>query len=594
MGLNRRHILGSSEMGKSRMHRKSIGIIHHISSFVRTHRLAIIILLIFLLDLILVSPQLMPNYSEVNPDDEAKYVDSGWRLLRGDIRDLAWGPIVALVYAPAHLVVGSSPDWFMLELWTVRFILFAFLWWGIFYLGYQIKEIISPFVLVAVLFVSTPFFAVVVNQSDAVLVGFSTLALANLVKFCQNAKVRHLGLASLFVGLGVLARVETVILFMTLLVFGLVIGKGKVALLKLLSTAALPILAVIGLYLAASQIWMGKVDLGMANKSYDSFEMNQSILTGGDIALARQETRRLFGTQEENQGSILTAILRNPLAFTQRILANIKTIPTNYLNFFSKKLGPIGLLFSVYGIYSLIRKKAWMRISLLLIWPLHSLVALGFLSLHIIPQTIYLPLLLGAIGITEFFSSRNYKVDKLVFISSTFLLCAISWLTNKPAFLICFLLLGFVEIIYWITVSEIHPQMQGLHFSILLLLAAGLILREPYQFPNYPVLGESPSEQAIHFLEARLPALSTILVPYPLPAIAAKMSYQTMDVLPDSIISIADFTNFLHQNSVQAVYLDSNRRGRNDIYNLMEQGFEQDLSLEYISADQSIRVFLVR
>ena len=53
----------------------------------------------------------------VNPDDEAKYVESGWRLLSGDIRDLAWGPVIALVYAPIHLIVGSSPDWFLLETW---------------------------------------------------------------------------------------------------------------------------------------------------------------------------------------------------------------------------------------------------------------------------------------------------------------------------------------------------------------------------------------------------------------------------------------------------------------------------------------------
>jgi len=39
-------------------------------------------------------------------NDEAKYVESGWLLLKGEVRSLAWGPLVALCYAPAHLFVG--------------------------------------------------------------------------------------------------------------------------------------------------------------------------------------------------------------------------------------------------------------------------------------------------------------------------------------------------------------------------------------------------------------------------------------------------------------------------------------------------------
>jgi hypothetical protein len=103
---------------------KLIYVNQNLSSFLVNHRTSIIILLLFFLNLLLVSPELMPDYSEVNPDDEAKYVDSGWRLLHGNIRDMAWGPVVALVYAPVHLIVGSTPDWFLLELWAGRFFLF--------------------------------------------------------------------------------------------------------------------------------------------------------------------------------------------------------------------------------------------------------------------------------------------------------------------------------------------------------------------------------------------------------------------------------------------------------------------------------------
>jgi hypothetical protein len=426
------------------------------------------------------------------------------------------------------------------------------------------------------------------------MVGFSSLALANLVRYYNWGKIKYLATASLFVGLGVLTRVETIILFVTLTAFGILIGKGKQAIKKILSYAIFPMLAVIGVYFALSLIIMGRIDLGLAGKSYDSFEMNQSILTGGDISLARQETRRLFGTQEENQGSIFRAIMRNPPAFALRIFANAKTIPVNYLSFFGKKLGPIVLLFAIYGLYALIRKKAWMPLALLLIWPVHALVALGFLSLHIIPQTIYLPLLLGVIGIVEAFSNKACRFDILIFLLCTFILFIFSWILNKPAFLTSFLLLGSVFIIHLLVNLNVKLRTQGVNISVVLLLAVGLILREPFQFPKYPALGKSASEMAVHYMEAELPEQTAVLVPNPLPAIAARMIYLMMDNIPESTTTMNDLVNYLQEKNVKGVYLDSHRRGRNDIYDLMEQGTQPYFFLGYTSQDKTVRVYLIR
>ena len=38
-------------------------------------------------NLLLVTAKLMPSFAEINPFDEAKYVESGWLLLKGEIRD---------------------------------------------------------------------------------------------------------------------------------------------------------------------------------------------------------------------------------------------------------------------------------------------------------------------------------------------------------------------------------------------------------------------------------------------------------------------------------------------------------------------------
>jgi len=560
-------------------------IFQSIPNFIFVYHSAIIFLLVFIINFLLVSPSLMPRFTEINPDDQAKYVESGWRLLRGDIRDLAWGPMVSLIYAPLHLIVGDSLDWFLLETWLGGFLLYSFLWWTTFYLAYQFKAYLSPYIMLGVLFVSTPLFSVLRNQSDAVFLGFSALALAQLIKFYQDRKLKDLGIASLMVGLGILARVETIILVATLAIIGIIIGRIKYPLYKILLSSLLPALCVLGIFFFSSLILVGDLNLGLAYKSYDSFEMNQAILTGGDIELARQETRRLFGIQEENQGSVLRAILRNPSAFTLRILANAKTIPESYFDFFGKKMGALLLFFAAWGMYGFYRKKAIIPLLILLLWPLHAFVYLGFLSLHIIPQVSYLPLLLGAVGIAGIFSPDFPPRQQGIVLLSSILILILSWITEKPAFFFGFLLLVFVLLLFRLFRLGLEQNHPAMLVPLLLLLAAGLVLRDPFPFPNYPVLGTTADEQAVYYLEEFLPSQTTILAPSPLPALAAKLSYLTMDDIPEEITSLQDFSNWLKQQDVRAILLDSNHRVRNDIYDLMEEGYSPYFSSVYASAD---------
>ena len=196
-------------------------------------------------NVLLVSPKLMPGFAEINPYDEAKYVESGWLLLKGEVRSLAWGPLVALFYAPVHLVVGNSPNWFILEAWAGRFLLFICLWLSLTYLafqlkGYAFKNDASPFITVGLLFVTIPLFPIIENQSDAVFVSLSVLSIANLVAFARHQRLKNVALASVFVGLGVLARVETVVLIGTLAVLALVIGWRRQPVLKILAVSILP------------------------------------------------------------------------------------------------------------------------------------------------------------------------------------------------------------------------------------------------------------------------------------------------------------------------------------------------------------------
>ena len=107
-------------------------------------REALFILLVLAINLILVGPDLMPAFCDINAYDEAKYIESGSYLTKFELRNLSWGPLVAFVYAPLHLIFRHLPDWFLIEAWVGRFLLFASLWLSTYYLATKLKEHTHP------------------------------------------------------------------------------------------------------------------------------------------------------------------------------------------------------------------------------------------------------------------------------------------------------------------------------------------------------------------------------------------------------------------------------------------------------------------
>jgi len=322
--------------------------------------------------------------------------------------------------------------------------------------------------------------------------------------------------------------------------------------------------------------------------------VNQSILTGGDLVKAREEAQRLFGTQAENRGSVLRAILRNPGAFALRIAANAKTIPENYLVFFGKRLGFVLLLFAVWGGTVFIRKRSIFLMMIFLFWVVHAVVPLGFLALHIVPQVSFLPLVFGAVGITWIFGPEVRSRERVVFCLITLGIVFLSVILSKPAITYGFLMILFVMLLFLLTQGGWKLSEPYRLVPIFCLLVAGLILHGSFPFPDYPTLGKTGNEQAVHYLFQNLPSQTKILSPTPLQALAAKLDYTTYDSIPLTIDTIQEFRDWLKDMNVRAIYLDGNRRGRNDLYDLMEKGWEDTFERVYVSEDESIRIFMVK
>jgi hypothetical protein len=556
------------------------------------------ILVTLLANLILVAPKLMPTNAQVNPDDEAKYVESGRLLLTGSIRDISWGPLVSLVYAPIHLVVGNSPDWFLIEVWVARFILFAFPWLGIYVLTRQFRNFAPPLVAAGVLFVATPFALIAKNQSDSLFLGFSALALAKLIEYYRERRMRDVGLASLFVGLGVLCRVETIVLVGSLTLIALVITarapnfRKNVG--KILLAAVLPAAGVLALYVTACLAVNGSFALsGIASKSYLAFESNQPH-TVIDTPEARAESARLYGTRAENNGSVIQAILHNPGAFLQRVIDNAKTIPALYSGLFGQRLGLLLLFFSAWGTYWLIKKGAAPLLIILLVWALHALIPLAFLILHIVPQSSFLPLLLGAVGFAASFDPALKKGERIALLLAAALLTLAGGISKNSSLLGSGALITAGLAIDWLARSRIQSQVRARQASLLLMVVIGLILHGPYKLTTTFAVDQSNEEQAIRYLEQTLPQGSKVLVPTGRQAIASKMTRVDPASLPDHMNSTQDVWDWLKRHRVQAVYADSHFEPRPEIDRLIRAGEGQYFDDVFTTADGNLTIYRVR
>ena len=529
------------------------------------HREAWFILLILFLNIVFVSPDLMPAFAEINPYDEAKYIESGSMLTRFELRELAWGPLLGLVYAPFHLVFGHLPDWFLVEAWAGRIVLFTCLWLSIYYLGTKLRDRTHSSIVIGILFVNMSFLRIVANQSDALYASISALALAKVISYYNENNIREIWIGSALIGLSILTRPESIVLVPIFVAIILLLGRRSDKVRRLLTASLLPTLGILAVFIIAYRLTSGGFDLAVGSRAYCAFEQNQPILAGGESHSPQLETQRLYGTVEDNKGSVIRAILRNPTAFAQRILGNAAAIPDYYLYFFGKRVGPILLLFAFWGAYVLFRDSALSLLAIMFLWSLPPMTGLGLMALHLIPQVCYIPVVLGAVGIYDTVRLRVTHKQGITQFVVAIAFALYGLLDHKPAFLVGGIVLVAALGLAWLVRTRATTTEHARLSALMFFLAGGLILRGSYPFPNLPVLGESPEEEAIYAVQQELPPSSRILVQFPGFAIAAGMQPVQVSQVPSDGMEVEDLEAWLVGEDIRAIYLDR-RYGLDEVY----------------------------
>jgi hypothetical protein len=557
----------------------------------------VILLMVLIINLVLVSPYLMPEYADFNPYDEAQYIASGRGLVEGQLRGLEWGPLVSIVYAPIYLIVNGSSDWFLLLATLGRIVLFTFLWVSTYFLASKFKRYIEPLIVAGLLFVAPSLTKILVNPSDALFASTSAMALSMTISYYHRRRIKDIWLASLFMGLAALARNDGLFLFPIFVFFAIYMGRRHSRLRELIPAILIPFLTLLIAYLIAHGITTGSFSIGVGYRGYSAFEWSQHTITGGSIEEGIEEARRLFGSPEENKNSILRAILRNPAAFMQRVVINISQTSEMILVAYDKRVGPFLFFLCLAGFFTLVRERSYFLLVLLVVWPLHALLYLGFyLRSGFVLLSHFIVLILAAFGASFLVGRIRSPWDKIAWSSPLLGLAIYGGIDGKLAFLASGLIAFVALWIAWLSSSWLgNGNREKSSLALLVIFSAGILLHGSYPFPNFPSLGSSTEAEAVRFLEEHLPVGSNILVPTPLPALASKMTHILAYRVPLQVNSVESLRDWLFEDNIRAIYIDSVFiHSFASLWSLLEEMIGKDLDVTFSGPQERIRILFVR
>jgi hypothetical protein len=381
-----------------------------------------IIALFFIIHVVLALPILTPNLKDIGSFDEAAYIVGG-RFARADnLPSVSQSPITRFFFALTYIPVDGSDFWLIHSCTIGRFVLFVLLWVSSYMIAKQIPDITSPLIMIGFLSISPAFFSrygtaeisLVINGSHALFAISSTFALAQIISFHRRNELTNLWIASLFVSLAVLSRMgEGTVLAVTFITLSILLGISTRRVSAVLAAATIPFVVIVGGYMLIYLHFIGKSPLGTGEYFYQAFEQGHGLayherFPGDYYNQGQIEARRLFGTQEQNQDSVVTAIQRNPKAYLERVPRLAKIAVGTAIGVYGGPLSVWVFLLAFLGCIELARKKQFLLLCILLFWP-------SYLLIHVLlvfqPTHLLLPFAivfcLASIGLTSLVSLRN-------------------------------------------------------------------------------------------------------------------------------------------------------------------------------------------
>lgn len=567
-----------------------------------THSPDMIAVLVFLLNLFLVLDLFLPSMREVNLWDESVYVNTGRMLAQGELPVFSRNPLIGVLYALTYLPFRTSDFWLVQSVSLGRVALFGLMWWGAYLSFRQLREFVPPLVVTGFLFTSPVLAEIVVNPSDALFAGMSAFALWQVLALYRTREVRHVWQASLLVGLAALARNDGLVLFAVFLLLVVILLRKRPALKNGLLWAVVPFTAVVGGYVLLYGLVTGSFTMGLSGRSYAAFMQGQAHLYPNDPACTLSpikcgvlEVQKVYGTPEENNYSVLRAILGNPAAYGLKLKDTLTSLPNLFLKAYGEmSLFLLGLL-GLRGAVELLRQRKGLLLAVLVLWA-------GYLGVYFITffrwgyllMIFYLLYALAGLGLYALAKRLDDRREILAWsgVLGAGTLAGMIF-SIQTLYLVCLLLL----VILWIGRMG-GRQLDGAAKTLpvlFLFLVFGVFLHRNFNPPVFTPYGAIPEEEALVLVREEIPEGSRVAAGAPGWVWAADMAYG--DLQEEKFNGLADPTALyqtLLEAGTQAIYVDHYLTNQLDaLWQLIEPEIGSYYEQVYTGREGSIRILLV-
>jgi len=520
---------------------------------------------IYLAAVLIYLPWFLPNLSDISPWDETYYIVSGRDMLSGQLPELGFSPLYGFFAMLSYIFFRGSAFWLIHVDSLMRFFLFSILFIANWQVGKALRDHFKPIIIICFLFISPVLTLNFEYPTDILYAALTAIAFACMVHFVKTKHIKHVWWASFWLGLGMLTRGDAMLLIIVLAVFVIWQGYKHQHWLRLALAVMIPFLVISVGYVVFRGVLTGDYDTGMKGRSYMAFEQGQEVdmpeseARFGDPVESFYVARELFGTPEENDYSVFTAIARNPGAYISRLWEVIKTLPGLYLTAYYRRYAVFLALLALRGLIALIQGKKIPLAVLHLIWLIpfnagiaRTLVRVGYFRLfHFVVFS------LAIIGLKALLESLKKSWEKWVLIGVMGVVLAAGFLRGDQA-----IMMGMAVFLIWLVLaillakrSESYPNWGDL--AMMLLFAAALLLRMNTPVFEPRVLGQDPQEQASLILREETEPGDIVLTCTPSVVFLADRQVANFcgADIPEFESSDA-FGEWIIAQNIQAIYLD--------------------------------------
>jgi hypothetical protein len=556
---------------------------------------------IYLFAVVIYLPWFLPNLSEISPWDETYYLMSGKRLFSGEMPSLAYGPLMSVLYAICYLPFRSSPFWLVHVNSLGRFLLFSLLFLGTWQVGKALKKYFHPLIIYGFLFL-TPFIAQNFEYpSDLLFAAVSAIAFAQAIRFLETKNIKHVWWASFWLGMGMLTRGDALILIVVFLSFVLIAGFKHCRWWRLILAALVPFLALTAGFVLLRGAVTGDFNTEMAERSYTAFEQGQEVdMPSGDDQRfdapieSYYIARELFGTPEENDYSVFKAIANNPQAYLDRLKAVVKGLPGLYLTAYYRRYAVLVTLLAVRGLIELLRRKRLDLAVLHLIWfvPITAGIARTLVRVGYFRLFCFALFSLAIIGLKALLVGLKKGWEGVAWAGIFIALLVYAFRTDELGIQLAMTVsLGWL-LLAFLLARKSTKLPQWMSMALLLLLAAGFMLRGDFQVYVPRTLGEDFREEASLVLRDVTEPGDYVLTVTPSVVFMAERevaNFSGADI-PEFESSTA-FVDWMAAQDFAAIYLDG--EAPSELWELSLDQAGKALTQVYVSDGGKAYIFLL-